>query len=78
MIAREMAGSPRLSELMYHLRDAFLWSNILDDDIARKKLLHLIELQAAEWQLSPDAVNYYFPSAVSRRSTDNSSILAAC
>jgi hypothetical protein len=46
-----------------HLRDAFLCSHLLDlDDSTRKKLLHLIELQSGDWQLSPDAITYYSSS----------------
>ena len=64
LIGRDLSGSARLAELMHHLRDAFLWSQCFQNgDLSRQKLLHLIELQSGDWQLSPDAVTYYFPVA---------------
>lgn len=61
-IGREMVGSAKLTELICHLRDVFLWSQWLEnDDMSRKKLLHLIELQSADWQLSSEAIAYYYP-----------------
>ena len=63
MIGKDMARSGCLTELTVHLRDAFLCSHHLDlDDSTRKKLLHLIELQSGDWQLSPDAITYYSSS----------------
>ena len=52
------------TQLMHLLRDAFLWNLTLEkeDKVTRHKLLHLIELQSGDWQLSSSALLYYYPS----------------
>ena len=65
MIGKDMSGSLCLSELMCNLRDAFLL-NLDNDSKTLEKLLHLIELQSSDWQLSPDAVTYYSTSPLKK------------
>ena len=48
---------------MAFVRDAFLFADSDDENQFQSQLLHLIELQSGDWQLSPDAVTYYFPAS---------------
>ena len=54
------------TQLMHLLRDAFLWNLTLEEEeegkVTRHKLLHLIELQSGDWQLSSSALLYYNPT----------------
>ena len=65
LVGRDMMGSPKLYELMSLLRDSFLWSptTVQVDKVSRHKLLHLIELQSGDWQLTSSALGYYYPKA---------------
>ena len=51
---------------MAFVRDAFLFADSDDENQFQNQLLHLIELQSGDWQLSPDAVTYYFPAPASK------------
>ena len=67
LVGRDMVGSAKLGELMSLLRDSFLWSQspatLSEDKVSRHKLLHLIELQSGDWQLTSSALGYYYPQA---------------
>ena len=64
LVGRDMVGSARLGELISLLRDSFLSpSTVHEDKVSRHKLLHLIELQSGDWQLTSSALGYYYPQA---------------
>ena len=48
---------------MFFVREAFLCT---ENGHFQNRLLHLIELQSGNWQLSPDAATYYYPVASSK------------
>ena len=66
MIGRDLYGSNRWIDLMYFVREAFLFGMETGHQF-QSHLLHLIELQSGDWQLSPDAVTYYYPTSSSAK-----------
>ena len=63
LIGRDLCGSNRWMDLMFFVREAFLCT---ENGHFQNRLLHLIELQSGNWQLSPDAATYYYPVASSK------------